>query len=377
MNQKFSLKDHLFNREKIEYLSRLITQTYPSFKSSSFIQEVCEKFPEQELKQRIEHIQNSLKVYLPDNFPKAIEILLRSLPAECDPNKTDDDFGDFIFSPYSEYVAKYGCTKKYLSLSFAALEEITKRFSVEWAIRPFLEKFPDETIIQIQKWTHHTHYHVRRLASEGIRPHLPWGKKIDIPFSTIIAVLNNLYDDNTRFVTRSVANTLNDISKKKPDIVLTSLQKWKTAEKQSSTEMDFIIKHATRTLVKKGHHQTLIFLGFSPNPKVVTTQLKLKNSSVLVGESLQFSFSVTAEQDENLIIDYSLSFPDASGKPHPKVFKIKNVFLHKGEKIHIEKKHPLRIMTTKKLYPGEYLLKIIINGKISCEEKFTLFYEYP
>jgi 3-methyladenine DNA glycosylase AlkC len=44
---------------------------------------------------------------------------------------------------------------------------------------------------------------------------------------------------------------LNDISKIDPEFVLRKLDKWESSEKQERKEMEFIRKHATRTMRKK------------------------------------------------------------------------------------------------------------------------------
>ena len=184
---------------------------YPDFSNQAFQQEVLAKFPELELLERIYWIRDILKKHLPSQYRAAVNILLNSLPPALDPTKSDDDFGDFIYAPYGYFVATYGCTKSELDFSLAALKQLTTRFSVEGPIRFFLNKFPQQTLVELIKWTQDGHYHVRRLASEGTRPALPWAQKINISYTDAIPILDNLYTDSTRFVTRSVANHVNDI----------------------------------------------------------------------------------------------------------------------------------------------------------------------
>ncbi len=372
MKEKFSLKDHLFNQEKVEYLASLIKPNCRKFKSQSFCRKVLDRFPELELKERIHHMAEMLKETLPEGYRLAVNIIIESLPAELDPEKTDDDFGDFIFAPLSHFVALYGCNRKDLSFSLNALEELTKRFSVEYAIRPFLISFPEETLKKTAHWAKHDHYHVRRLASEGIRPNLPWGQKVGVPFDRIIENLDQLHHDQTRFVTRSVANTLNDISKQDSSLVLKTLKKWKKENRQGAKEMDFIINHSLRTLVKKGNAGALKLLGYSSNPNVNVSQLKIRKKKIQVGETLEFSFKLDSNKKEKLLIDYLVHFQTHAGKLQPKVFKLKKLDVKKGEVIHLEKKHPLREMTTKKLYPGEHKIEIQINGKSCGEADFHL-----
>ncbi len=358
MTEKFSLKDHLFNREKVEYLSELIQKQAPLFDQRRFVKLVLKPFPDLELKQRIQHITETLREMLPDDYRSSIKILLASLPEELDPNKTDDDFGDFIFAPYSYYVASYGCVQKELSFSLNSLEEMTKRFSVEFAIRSFLIKFPEQTLKKINRWATHKNYHVRRLASEGIRPNLPWGQKADVPLKSIIQILDQLYFDPTRFVTRSVANNLNDVSKQKPELVIQTLKKWKKSGKQEEKELDYIINHSLRTLIKQGNPQAMTLLGYPLDPKVSVRQFVIKKRTIKIGESLEFMMDLLAEKNAKLLIDYSIYFRSKNGENRQKVFKLKKVDVKKGEMLKIDKKHPLKVMTTRKLYPGKHHLEI-------------------
>jgi len=208
--KKFSLKDTLFNQDTVSYFSWLIFSAYPDFDKKNFTKDILEQFPKLELMDRIHCIVSMLNKYLPDDYETSLNILLESLPEELDPNKQDDDFGHFIMAPYSYFVAKYGCNKEYLDISLNALEQMTKRFSAEFAIRKFFNEFEEASYNKMLEWSLSDNYHVRRLASEGSRPNLPWGNKIWLDYRKTIAILDNLYTDKTRFVTRSVANHLND-----------------------------------------------------------------------------------------------------------------------------------------------------------------------
>jgi 3-methyladenine DNA glycosylase AlkC len=248
---KFYLKDQLFNREKVEKLAKEIFAVYTDFKQKDFIEDVMTKFPELELKERIHHITEMLWKYLPKDYSQAITIIKKALPKELDNTKKDKDFWDFIYAPYGQYIAKYGLDTPYLWSSLHMLEEITKRFSAEYAIRDFWNTFEKEVHEKFLEWSKSEHYHVRRLASEGSRPKLPWGKKIQLHYKKTEKILDNLFYDSTRYVTRSVANHLNDISKIDTEFVIRKLQEWEKSGKQEKKEMEFIKHHATRTLRKK------------------------------------------------------------------------------------------------------------------------------
>lgn len=248
---KFYLKDQLFNRQKVEKLAGEIFAVYTDFKKEAFVEDTMRKFPELELKERMHHITQMLWKYLPKDYKKAISIIQKALPPELDNHKKDGDFWDFIYAPYGEFIAKYGLEAPYLSQSLLMLEDITKRFSAEYAIRDFWNTFEKEVHKKFLEWSKSEYYHVRRLASEGSRPRLPWGKKIQLHYKKTEKILDNLFHDTTRYVTRSVANHLNDISKIDPDFVLKKLEQWEKSKKQHPKEMEFIKRHATRTLRKK------------------------------------------------------------------------------------------------------------------------------
>jgi 3-methyladenine DNA glycosylase AlkC len=374
MKEKFSLKDFLFNWDKLTKIALEIQNVYPEFKADEFVENTTAKFPELELKQRISWIREQLKKYLPADYRTAVQVLVKSLPPPNDITKSDNDFGDFIYAPYNDFVSHYGRNKKDLTFSLEAINEITQRFSAEDAIRYFINDYPKETLATLLKWSTDPHYHVRRLASEGTRPKLPWSQKINLDVEKPIPLLDQLFSDSTRFVTRSVANHLNDISKVKPDLVLETLTRWQKSEKQNTKEMEFIIKHSLRTLVKKGYPSAIRFLNFSTEPEVRITNFII-SPQIRMGESLEYSFTLTALKDERLVIDYVIYFQNKAGKlTNSKIFKLKQLELKRGDSIIISKKHKfIENMTTRTLYPGKHIIEIQINGKRYISKEFNLF----
>ena len=372
--EKFSLKDHLFNPKKIGQVSDEIFQAYPKFEKDKFAKEVVSQFPKLELKERIYHITACLKKYLPTPYTDAVEILLQALPAPCNPNLKDDDFGNFIYAPYNHFVAVYGCNSTHLKFSLNALEELTTRFSAEDAIRYFINAFPDETLSKMKEWSKHEHYHVRRLATEGSRPKLPWCQKINIEIEAPLPILNNLYSDPTRYVTRSVSNHLNDISKTHPKLVIQRLKKWKSEKKQAPKEFDFIIRHSLRTLIKKGDPAALKLIGIDENPPIKISSFQF-SEQVKMNTHLLFEFEVTAKENTSLLIDYIINFQNKKGEMNSrKVFKLKQVTLEKNESITISKKHLMRqFMSTRTLYEGKHELEIQVNGGVVAKAFFMVF----
>ncbi|MEQ9410062.1 MAG: hypothetical protein RIK87_20160 [Fuerstiella sp.] len=369
----FSLKDQLFNEERVRYLAGLFHAADGTFDATGFVREVMQQLTKLELKQRIVHIAATLENFLHPEFRVAAKQITAALPPPLDPSRTDDDFGDFIFAPLGEFVVRNGLSKKHLKLSLKTLKMITQRFSMEDAIRTFINTHPDDTLNELQKWSTDRHYHVRRLVSEGTRPLLPWSRRLSLDPATPLPLLDTLHADPTRYVTRSVANHLNDIAKSRPDLVLETLRRWQQQARQNGAEFQWMCRHALRTLVKQGHAQALQFLGFRRNPNIEVTDFTLHASEVKPGQAIEFSFVVAATRSEPLLIDYVIHFVKASGTLNPKVHKLKQIHAEKGESLVISKRHLLRAdATTYTLYPGTHHLTLQINGKPYGTRSFEL-----
>ncbi|MBL4808371.1 MAG: hypothetical protein JKY31_13970 [Rhodobacteraceae bacterium] len=355
----FSLKDQLFNREKIGYLAGLFDGI---FDTTAFETTVMERLLPLELKARINMIAEVLETHLSNDFPKAVEQIQTALPPELDPTKTDDDFGAFILAPLGVFVSNNGLG--HVDISLKLLREMTKRFSVEFDIRHFINVHPEATMTALKSWAVDDNYHVRRLVSEGTRPVLPWGKKIGLEVHEPLAFLDVLHSDHTRYVTRSVANHLNDITKKRPELVIETLKRWAKQGKQNKAELDWMTRHALRTLVKKGNRDALELLGYHGAPAIKVSELRFSPKVVLIGDVAQFEFEITASRTENLMIDYVIEFTKKNGSTAPKVFKLKKLAVKAGETVSLTKNHRfLKDATTFTHYPGAHRVHLQINGQ--------------
>jgi len=224
------------------------------------------------------------------------------------------------------------------------------------------------------KWADHPNHHVRRLATEGCRPRLPWAlaisalKKDPTPILPILEKLRNDPNDNIR---HCVANNLNDISRDNPRVTLRVLQNWQDKDIKG---FPYMLNQALRTLVKQGHPQALELLGFSNDPSIQVGNLILENNSLPIGENLTFKFEITSTADHSqwLMIDYIVHHQRAKGQLIPKVFKLKKKEIQTGETLLIKKKHGFQEVTTRRYYPGRHKLEIQINGKIYCHTDFDL-----
>ena len=360
----FSLKDHLFNRERVEYLANLFSSADGGFDAAGFVSATLDGFASLELKQRIVKIAATLESHLADDFKRAAEQIVAALPPPLDPQRSDDDFGDFIFAPLGEFVVRRGSASRHRRVSLKTLKQLTMRFSMEDAIRHFIRADPEQTLAELGKWATDKNYHVRRLVSEGTRPLLPWSGRLALPVQRPLEFLDILHADRTRYVTRSVANHLNDIAKTEPELVLDTLRRWHKSSRQTQSELQWITRHALRTLVKQGHPAALKLLGFRHAPAIAVSEFALAQTATAPGGAIEFSFSVTARRRELLMVDYVIDFVKANGRHAPKVFKLKQVELASGQTQMFKKKHPFRAdATTYTLYAGKHQLTLQINGK--------------
>lgn len=373
MNTSPRLKDQLFHRQAIEALGKRFAAVDPAFDVSGFVQTTLDGFEPLELKQRIHKIAVGLEAHLPDDYRAACQWMVAALPPPLDPARSDDDFGDFIYAPLGEYVVRRFPGKRHLPLALRTLKQVTMRFSMEYAIRFFINAYPQETFRKLEAWASDSHYHVRRLVSEGTRPRLPWATRLSIPHTQPLPLLDRLHADPTRYVTRSVANHLNDIAKTDPGLVLQTLQRWQAAAQQQPQELQWMARHALRTLIKQGHPAALELLGYSAQPAIAVRKFQLACARVSPGQALEFSFEITARQATRLLIDYAIDFVKADGRRSAKVFKLKQLSLAAGQRVVVHKRHPLRAnATTFRLYPGQHHLTLQINGRPAGSLPFHL-----
>ena len=238
-----------FDTDLAVALSKKINLVDAQFNTSAFIKGVSRNLEPLELKDRIELFADQLYNAFDQDYKSAITTLLKILGPENE-NETGMFKIYYWILPIAKVVEKYG--QSAFKLSMKAIEEITKRSTGEYAIRPFLLNQQDKTMKQISQWSKHENSHVRRLASEGIRPRLPWASKLDAFIqdpSSIIPVLNNLKADKSKYVQKSVANCINDILKDNMALGIKLIENW--MQPTCADETKWIIKHAIRRLLKQ------------------------------------------------------------------------------------------------------------------------------
>ncbi len=352
------LKDMFFTRESIGKFADTIKQNYPDFEKSEFLKLMFhESFEAKELLDKMRHTTKCLFDTLPKPYKKALDILIKAAP----------DVKGFEAMALPDFVATYGMDD--WDLSLPALRHFTKYYSSELAIRPFLAKDPEKGMAYMLAWAEDKNQKVRRLASEGCRPRLPWAMalpKFKKDPSLILPILENLKDDTSEDVRRSVANNLNDISKDNPELALGLCEKWHG----QSGNTDKIVKHACRTMLKAGDKRALAIFGYSDPSLITVENLKLDKKALSIGDNLIFSFDITVEKKCKVRLEYAVYFVKAKGKLSKKVFKITEKDYDPGTHS-ISKKQSFQEQTTRKHYPGTHQISIIVNG----EEKATASFE--
>lgn len=234
-----------FGDNLAELLANKICKVHKSFDKSSYIARIKKECKDLGYTKRIELHADVLRELLPQSYPKAIKILIPILGEE-NPNETGMFTNFYWIMPIGKFVEKYGLD--YFEVSIHAIEEITKRNTGEYAIRPFIRKYPQKTIKIMQDWSKSENFHLRRLASEGSRPKLPWSTKLDVFIDNpepVFKILKNLMKDDVKFVQKSVANNLTDYLKVNKLATVDFINKFITSENKNT---QWIIKHATKKI---------------------------------------------------------------------------------------------------------------------------------
>ncbi len=355
----------LLGIEKVKIIARAVQSVYPEFSEKKFIEDLRKKLPSLELKQRMELIAQSLIQYLPAEVDILFPILVQSAKK----------LEGFLVWPHTHIVVLRGLENgpKHLKVSLDALYEMTQVFTAEFAIRDFLIQHPEATLRVLKSWLKDPSEHVRRLVSEGTRPLLPWGKKLDrfvMDPQVTWDFLETLRNDPSLYVRKSVANHLNDHSKNHPEWLLKNLTRW---QKDKNPNVDWIIRHASRTLIKKGNLKALALQGVRP-VRVKITDFQVLPKILKLGGSLECRFSLKNLENRaiKIVLDQSIGFLKKNGELSEKVFKGKELKIGALLKVDVHLKLPIRKVTTRVYYPGVHQFTLLLNGAKIKTEKFNL-----
>ena len=363
------------NENLIGTLGRIFLRVSPDFQKDTFTSLASQSLEKLELKQRVLQVRDALDATLPRDFDERCTALLASLHPSEDTDHDQVKFSDIGASgiavwPLTELVSHCGLAHPEQSL--AVLKEMTKRFSAEFAVRPFLAKHEAITLKVFWTWTVDENRHVRRLVSEGSRPRLPWGMRLQRFVQNpapLMPLLEALKDDSEEYVRRSVANNLNDIAKDHPEAVVSVAKEW---IKDANKPREKLIKHACRSLIKSGNSGALGVFGYRATESALA-EIQITTPVVQYGESVEFSVSLTGlTPSSNLMIDYVIHFVKANGSTSPKVFKWMDKQSAKSASMKAVRRHPIKPITTRKYYPGTHALEIKVNGASLAMAEFEL-----
>ena len=360
------LKD-LYGFSFYDRLANVMSQCFTAFDRDRFITAVLPPgFEQLELKERMRHTTEVLHAFVPGDYKEAV-IVLKQFIGKLRENGFGEDKLEMMFLP--DFLEVYGLDD--FETSVEALEVFTQYVSCEFAVRPFILRYGQRMLDEMFRWSAHPNWRVRRLASEGSRPRLPWA--MAVPFlkkdpSPLLPILENLKEDPSESVRRSVANNLNDIAKDHPELVIEIARKWKGMSK----ETDAIIKHGCRTLLKQGHVRILKEYGLDSKGLEIS-DFKVLNPKVQIGGDLEFSFVLhNRNQAAKLVrLEYGIYYRKAKGNLARKVFKISERLFDAERATEIHRKQSFRLITTRRYYTGEHKISLIING----EEKATAVFE--
>lgn len=353
-------------------LGERVHAVHPEFDVDGYATAVDDRVGPLELKDRVLAMAEELRDRLPGHYPDALAVLVASLGAGLEEDQGMFNDGWYLM-PVARFVEEFGLDHPEVSLP--ALVEITKRHTSEFAVRPYVLRHPEATMRLMHECALSTDHNVRRFASEGIRPRLPWARRLTGFVSDprpVLQVLEPLRSDPSDYVRRSVANNLNDMASEHPALVLDTAERWL---RQSPTpETTWTVRHALRTLIKQGDQRALALTGATGGDRVHAVGLTLFPSSVTLGESVLLRVDVanTDQRAHTVVVDYVVHHRRSDGRLSPKVFKLATVELDAGERRTVEKKHPVRPLQTRTYHPGEHLVEVQVNGQITASASFGL-----
>jgi 3-methyladenine DNA glycosylase AlkC len=343
-------------------IADMIKEVDSGFDADAFLAEALDGYQALELTPRAWQIADALSRHLPQDYERAIEILVASLGPKLEGTElTGMDV--FVYLPHVFFVAKFGVD--HFESSMRAQYELTQRFTAEYSIRVFLERYPQRTLARLKEWALDSNVHVRRLVSEGTRPRLPWAPRLrtfQVDPRPVLELLELLKDDPELLVRRSVANNLNDIGKDNPAALIATCRRWM---RDATPERSWLVRHALRSAVKRGEPEALEILGFVPARGVRVRDIRIAPAVASIGERVLFTVELANETSttKQLLLELRIHFVKANGRSSPKVFALKELELQPREYARLEKMISLAQHTTRTHYPGEHRVEVLVNGR--------------
>lgn len=352
----------MFNRTYYERLAQETESVYPPLKRATFLKKVQQSNTERELNARMRHTSITLREHLPQDFRTAIGVLKAIAP------RMPKGYTALL---YPDLIGVFGLEDP--SFSLDALKYFTSFGSSEFAVREFFRRDVRGTLNTMRRWAEDENEHVRRLASEGSRPRLPWSFRLEAVLKDpklTTPILERLRADDSLYVRKSVANHLNDFSKEHPAYMIDLLRSWDRTHPHTA----WIAKHASRTLIKAGDHAALKLFAFNTNVKARVMDFSIAPERLQLGDRLKLTFTIVSEaaRSQQLVVDYAIHYRKASGSTSRKVFKLKEQELAGARHITLTKHQLIKDLSTRKHYPGIHTVEVLINGNVMATGQFTL-----
>lgn len=362
-----------FSPALVRRLAAELGRAHPDFPSSTFIKAATTGLDDLELLDRGRHIARAMAEHLPASYPDAVAVLLRSLgPEHASDELVGAGMAPFYYLPHTLFVAERGLDD--FDLSMRAQYELTKRFSAESSIRPYIAKDPERTVGYLERWARDPNPHVRRLVSEGTRLRLPWAGRVawlDANPERVIGLLDLLKDDPASVVRRSVANNLNDLGKVHPALLIRTCEAWLL---DASSDRRALIEHALRSAVKRGNREALCLLGYGQKAAVSIERVQTRPKRVAIGQRVSIGFELhnRTRSSQEVLVDLAVHFVKASGRTSPKVFKVGRTTLTPRGHQAFATSVSLAVHTTRKPRPGAHNVDVLVNGRPHPIGAFTV-----
>ncbi|WP_239616131.1 DNA alkylation repair protein [Cohnella mopanensis] len=353
----------MYNESFLRAFIDIVKRAYPSFPGETFVRlSLGAGWDELELKGRMRRITESLGATLPADYEQALDVL-EAIADEC---------RGFPYLIFPDFVEVYGL--EHWERSVSALAKFTRMSSSEFAVRPFLKKDQQRMMAQMYEWSQHPNEHIRRLASEGCRPRLPWADALPAlkrDPSPIWPILEQLKADPSEYVRRSVANNLNDISKDHPEQVRSIAQAWIGHNEHT----DWVIRHACRGLLRAADPETMALFGIVPQPDIEVTEWSVNPLAVEIGGATEFRYELLAPQGESvkLRIELAVLFPRSTGKSYRKLFKLSEKTVSGGSALQGGRRFSFADLSTRRHYPGIHRLTLVVNGQEVASVEVELY----
>jgi 3-methyladenine DNA glycosylase AlkC len=339
-----------------------MSAVYPAFKAKAFLKQAQDGLAELSVMQRMARVSESLHAVLPLGYEDSLDVLFQLAPRR-------DRGCVSMWRPHDGG----GSGGPAVGPSLPALKYFTTFGSSEFAIRHFLRSDLERSLELMHDWAQDDNHHVRRLASEGSRPRLPWSFRLEAVQANprlAAGILDRLKADDSLYVRKSVANHLNDVTKEHPEWVLDVIEGWSLENKHTA----WIAKHALRSLIKQGDVRALTVIGAGAKAEVELLDVRVEPAVVRLGETITLSFTVksTVPVEQRLVIDYAIDYVKANGGVSAKVFKLKTLELAGFGSEVVVRRQVIRDFTTRKHHVGRHGVRVMVNGEVLAGSMFEI-----